>query len=78
MIFDITKEQFSKEVENCAKNDKVSETPYIDSVIKILEKYSLDASQANKMLSKPILEKIESENMQYNIVRVKKNKLLFA
>ena len=78
MVFDITKEQFSKEVEQDAKNNKVSETPYIDSVIKILQKYSMDESQVTKLISKPILEKIQSENLKYNIIRTRKSKLLFS
>jgi 5,10-methylene-tetrahydrofolate dehydrogenase/methenyl tetrahydrofolate cyclohydrolase len=78
MVFDITKEQFSKEVEHEAKMNKVSETPYIDSIIKVLQKYSMDESQASKLISKPILEKIQSENLNYNIIRTKKSKLLFT
>jgi hypothetical protein len=66
MVFDITKEQFSKEVEHEAKMNKVSETPYMDE------------SQASKLISKPILEKIQSENLNYNIIRTKKSKLLFT
>lgn len=78
MVFDITKEQFSKEVEHEAKINKVSETPYIDSIIKVLQKHSMDESQASKLISKPILEKIQSENLNYNIIRTKKSKLLFT
>jgi 5,10-methylene-tetrahydrofolate dehydrogenase/methenyl tetrahydrofolate cyclohydrolase len=78
MVFDITKEQFSKEVEILAKNDKISETPYIDAILTILKKYSLDESQASKMISKPLLEKIQTENLKHNIIRVKNKNLLFT
>jgi hypothetical protein len=79
MIFDITKEQFSKEVEKTAKTSK-SDTPYIEAVSDVLKKYSLDESRAKDLLSKPILEKLQLENIQYNITRTKKvkNKLIFT
>jgi|LakMenE18May11ns_1017448.scaffolds.fasta_scaffold8555685_2 hypothetical protein len=79
MIFDITKEQFSKEVERTAKDSK-GDTPYVESVMTVLKKYSLDDSQAEKLLTKPLLEKLQLENLEYNITRVKKgkNRLLFT
>ena len=78
MIFDLTKEQFSKEVEKLAKTYKVSETPYIEAIVQTLQKYSLDESQVTKLITKPILEKIQYENLQNNIIRTKKSSLLFT
>jgi hypothetical protein len=75
MIFDITKEQFSRKVEGYVKSSKYT---YIEAVIQTLEDYSLDTSQAGKLLTQPLLEKIEQEGLEINLIRKKRNKLPFA
>jgi hypothetical protein len=75
MIFDITKEQFSRKVEGYVKTTRYS---YIEAVIQSLEDFSLDSSQASKLLTQPLLEKIEQEGIEINLIRKKKSKLPFA
>ena len=75
MIFDISKEQFSRKVENYVKNNKYT---YIEAVIQTLEDFSLDHTQAGKLLTQPLMEKIEQEGMEINLIRKKKNSLPFA
>ena len=75
MIHNITKEEFSKTVENYVKNKKYT---YIDAVIKTLEDFSMDFNLASKHLTKPILEKLEQEGIEINIIRNKKTRLPFA
>ena len=71
----ITKEEFSKKVENYVKNNDSS---YVDAVIVILEQYSFDFSVASKLLNQPLLEKIENEYRDLNYLPKIKNKLPFA
>ena len=75
MIFHITKEEFSRRVENYAKEKKCS---YLDSVIYYFEEYSYDFSLAPKLLTKPLVEKIEQEARELNFLPKIKNKLPFA
>lgn len=75
MNFDITKEDFSKRVEAYVKRYKYS---YIESVIQCLEDCSLDYSQAGKLLSQPLIEKLQHEGMEINLIRKKKNRLPFS
>ena len=41
---------------------------YIESVLSLCEKYNIEPQVAAKMLSKPIIEKIEREGMSANIL----------
>jgi len=78
MIFNITKEEFSKRVEKYVGESAEKETPYINAVLHLFEEYSFDFSLASKLLSQPILEKIQAEGMDLNIIPRTKNKLPFA
>lgn len=75
MIFDITKEEFSRKVESTVKNYKYT---YIEAVIHNLESCSLDITMAPKLLTKPLIEKIEKEGLEINLIRKKKNILPFS
>jgi hypothetical protein len=75
MIFDITKEEFSRKVEDTVKKYKYS---YIDAVIHNLELASIDSSIAAKLLTKPLIEKIEKEGLEINLIRKPKNRLPFS
>lgn len=75
MIFDITKEEFSRKVEDTVKKYKYS---YIDAVIHNLEMASIDSSVAPKLLTKPLIEKIEKEGLEINLIRKPKNRLPFS
>jgi hypothetical protein len=74
MIFNITKEEFSKRIENYVK---VHDTSYMDTVIHFFDEYSYDFSVAPKLLTQPILEKIEQEAKDLNFLPRTKNKLPF-
>lgn len=75
MIFNINKEDFSKRVENYVKQTNSS---YIDAVVHYFEEYSFDFSLAPKLLSQPLLEKIEGEAKELNYLPKNKNKLPFG
>lgn len=75
MIFNITKEEFSKRIENYVRDRNSS---YMDAVIHYFEEYSYDFSLAPKLLTRPLLEKIEQEGRDLNLIPRIKNKLPFA
>ncbi len=75
MIFNITKEEFSRRVENYVKSKN---STYMDAVIHYFEEYSYDFSMAPKLLSQPLLEKIEQEARDLNFLPKVKNKLPFG
>jgi hypothetical protein len=72
MIFNITKEEFSKRVEKYVKEKN---STYMDAVLHFFEEYSFDFSLAPKLLSQPLLEKIEQEARELNFLPRTKNKL---
>lgn len=71
----LTKEEFSKKVENYVMN---KESSYMDAILYLFDEYSYDYSQAPKLLTQPILEKLESEARDLNFLPKVKNKLPFA
>jgi len=75
MIFKVTKEDFSKRIENYVLDTNSS---YIDAVVHFFEEYSYDFSLAPKLLTQPLLEKIEQEGRDLNLLPKIKNKLPFA
>ena len=72
MIFNITKEEFSKRIENYVRDKNSS---YMDPVIYYFEEYSYDFSLAPKLLTRPLLEKIEQEGRDLNLLPRIKNRL---
>jgi len=75
MLITLTKEEFSKKVENYVMN---KESSYKDAILYLFDEYSYDYSQAPKLLTQPILEKLESEARDLNFLPKVKNKLPFA
>jgi len=75
MIFKVTKEDFSKRIENYVLETNSS---YIDAVVHYFEEYSYDFSLAPKLLTQPLLEKLEQEGRDLNLLPKVKNKLPFA
>jgi hypothetical protein len=75
MIFKVTKEDFSRRIENYVLETNSS---YIDAVVHYFEEYSYDFSLAPKLLTQPLLEKIEQEGRDLNLLPKVKNKLPFA
>ena len=61
---------FSKEVEELTRNKKNGK--YMETIIDLCEKYSIEPESAAKLLSKPIREKLKSEFESLNMVRGKR------
>lgn len=72
MIFNINKEDFSKRVERYVGENHCT---YIEGVIHFFDEYSYDFSLAPKLLTQPLLEKIEEEARDLNFFPKSKNKL---
>lgn len=75
MLANITKEEFCKKVENKVINKKYT---YIDAVIAIQEEYGIDYTIVAKLLSQPLLEKLETEGKNLNLIKKSKSRLPFA
>jgi len=74
-LITLTKEEFSKKVENYVREKNSS---YMDAILYLFETYSFDFTQAPKLLNQPILEKLEAEARDLNFLPKVKNKLPFA
>lgn len=70
MLTNIIKEEFSKKVETTVAKRKTS---YLETVIDLQEEYGLDYSLIAKLLSQPLIEKLEREGKNLNL-RFEKNK----
>jgi hypothetical protein len=75
MLTNITKEEFSKKVENRVSKRKAT---YLETIIDLQEEYGLEYSLIAKLLSQPLIEKLESEGRNINIIKKSKNSLPFA
>lgn len=65
-IDDAAKEKFSKKVLERVLKTKLS---FMDCVLELAEELNLDAVAAGKLLTKPIIEKIEQEGKEKNILK---------
>jgi len=63
--------KFIKEIE-CLVNQEHS---YIEAVLAMCEKYELEPQIGAKYLTKPIIEKLEKEGMEYNLLPKKSPEL---
>ena len=72
---ELSKQEFSKKIENYIEINKSS---YIDATVAISEIENLDYSIIAKLLTRPILEKIQEEGRGLNLLPKSKNKLPFA
>lgn len=76
MNIELTKEDFSKKIENYVK---IHNCTYMDATIAICEDLELEFTIISKLLNNPIMEKIQQEGRDLNLLpRSKKNKLPFA
>lgn len=75
MLTNITKEEFSKKVESAVAKRKSS---YLETIIDLQEEYGLDYSLIAKLLSQPLIEKLESEGRNINLIKKNKNTLPFG
>ena len=72
-IDDNAKEQFSNKVIERVKTTKLS---FMDCVLEITEEMGLDPSASGKLLTKPIIEKIQQEAKELHLLKKGKNKKL--
>lgn len=68
-IDDAAKEKFSNKVLERVKTTKLS---FIDCVLELTEEMGLDPSASGKLLTKPIIEKIEQEAKDINFLKNKR------
>lgn len=68
-IDDAAKEKFSNKVLERVKSTKLS---FMDCVLELTEEMGLDPSASGKLLTKPIIEKIEQEAREINFLKDKR------
>ncbi len=67
-IDDAQKEKFSTKVLERVKSTKLS---FMDCVLELSEEMGLDPSAAGKLLTKPLIEKIENEAKNLHLIKEK-------
>lgn len=72
---ELSKQEFSKKIENYIQIHKSS---YIDATVAVSELENLEFSVISKLLTRPILEKIQEEGRGLNLLPKSKSKLPFA
>lgn len=72
VITDEVKRVFSKEVENCVIDGGGK---YMDAVLKKCDDYEIEPQVAARLLSRPIIEKLQIEGQDINLLPREKNKL---
>ncbi len=72
-IDDSAKEQFSNKVIGRVKSTNMT---FMDFVLEITEEMVLDTSASGKLLTKPIIEKIQQEAQNLHLMKKSKSKKL--
>jgi len=72
-IDESAKEKFSTKVLNRVQKTNMS---FMDSVLEITEEMGLDPSATGKLLTKPLIEKIEQEAQTLHLLKKKKTRRL--
>lgn len=72
-IDDSAKEQFSNKVISRVKSTNMT---FMDCVLEITEEMGLDPSASGKLLTKPIIEKIQQEAQNLHLIKKSKSKKL--
>jgi hypothetical protein len=72
-IDDSAKEQFSNKVITRVKSTNMT---FMDCVLEITEEMGLDPSASGKLLTKPIIEKIQQEAQNLHLMKKSKSKKL--
>jgi phosphomevalonate kinase len=72
-IDDNAKEKFSNKVIERAKSTKLS---FMDCVLELSDEMGLDSSAAGKLLTKPIIEKIQVEAQNLHFMKKTKSRKL--
>jgi hypothetical protein len=70
-IDDAAKEKFSNKVLERVTKTQLS---FMDCILELADEMSIEPSTAGKLLSKPIIEKIEEEAKQLNFIKNKTKK----
>ena len=66
MLFSEEKQgEFLKRIDTIVRDGGVG---YIDAVISACDEYEIEPNVASKILSQPIIEKIEEEGREYNML----------
>jgi len=63
--------KFIKQIESIVEK----ENSYMDAVLFVCEENNIEPNFAAKYLTRPIIEKIEKEGMEYNLLPKKSSKL---
>jgi len=64
----MTQSRFSDEVERVVK-DSNGLTNYIDAVISVCDNYEIEIDTVNKLISKPLKDKIKYDAQQLNFIK---------
>jgi hypothetical protein len=72
-IDESAKEKFSSKVLNRVASTKLS---FMECILELADEMGIDPSAAGKLLTKPIIEKIEQEAQSLNIIKKRKTKRL--
>lgn len=72
-IDDLAKEKFSNKVLDRVKSTKLS---FMDCILELSEEMGLDPSAAGKLLTKPLIEKIQQEAQELHLIKKSKSKKL--
>jgi len=72
-IDDIAKDKFSNKVIERVKSTKLS---FMDCILELSEEMGLEPSAAGKLLTKPLIEKIQQEAQELHLMKKSKNKKL--
>jgi len=72
-IDDTAKEKFSNKVLERVKSTKL---PFMDCVLELSEEMGLDPSAAGKLLTKPLIEKIQYEAPELHLIKKSKSRKL--
>jgi|LakMenEpi03Aug12_release.lakeMendotaPanAssembly.Ray.scaffolds.fasta_scaffold3476488_1 hypothetical protein len=75
MLPTLTKEEFSKKIETLVSSKKLT---YLEAIIDLQEEYGMDSSLVVKLLSQPLLEKLEVEGRDLHLIKKQKSTLPFA
>ena len=75
MSIELSKEEFSRKIENYVK---LNNSSYMDATIALCENIGVEFTLISKLLSKPIIEKIQEEGRGLNLLPKTKNKLPFS
>ncbi|NBO36347.1 hypothetical protein EBU91_02250 [bacterium] len=72
-IDESNKEKFSKKVLERVSSTKLS---FMDCILELSEEMNLEPNAAGKLLTKPIIEKIQLEAQKLNLLKKSKRKIL--